>query len=59
MKSLIFIKIDPEFDHIQFVSHYFAVEISIHSLCNTWPRGDKTFFILNSAKHEIYPAHKC
>ena len=25
----------------------------------TWPRGYKTFFILNSAEHEIYPAHKC
>ena len=23
------------------------------------PRGYKTFFILNSAEHEIYPAHKC
>ena len=24
-----------------------------------WPRGYKTFFMLNSAEHEIYPAHKC
>ena len=24
-----------------------------------WPRGYKTFFILNSAEHEIYPAHNC
>ena len=23
------------------------------------PRGYKTFSILNSAVHEIYPAHKC
>ena len=22
-----------------------------------WPRGNKTFSILNSAKHKIYPAH--
>ena len=22
-----------------------------------WPRGYKTFFILDSAEHEIYPAH--
>ena len=22
-------------------------------------RGYKTFFMLNSAEHEIYPAHKC
>ena len=25
----------------------------------TWPRGYKTFFMLNSAEHEIYSAHKC
>ena len=25
----------------------------------TWSRGYKTFFMLNSAEHEIYPAHKC
>ena len=25
----------------------------------TRPQGYKTFFILNSAEHEIYPAHKC
>ena len=25
----------------------------------TWPRGYKTFFMLNSAEHKIYPAHKC
>ena len=24
-----------------------------------WPRGYKTFSILNSAEHEIFPAHKC
>ena len=24
-----------------------------------WPRGYRTFFMLNSAEHEIYPAHKC
>ena len=23
------------------------------------PRGYKTLFMLNSAEHEIYPAHKC
>ena len=23
------------------------------------PPGYKTFFMLNSAEHEIYPAHKC
>ena len=25
----------------------------------SWPRGYKTYFMLNSAMHEIYPAHKC
>ena len=25
----------------------------------TWPRGYKTFFMLNSVEHEIFPAHKC
>ena len=24
-----------------------------------WPRGYKTFFMLNSTEHEIFPAHKC
>ena len=24
-----------------------------------WPRGYKSFFMLNSAEHKIYPAHKC
>ena len=26
---------------------------------DTWPRGFKTVFMLNSTEHEIYPAHKC
>ena len=26
---------------------------------HTRPRGYKTFSMLNSAEHEIYPAHKC
>ena len=25
----------------------------------SWSRGYKTFFMLNSAEHEIFPAHKC
>ena len=29
------------------------------SMKNTWPRGFKTFSMLNSGEHEIYPAHKC
>ena len=24
-----------------------------------WSRGYKTFFMLNSTEHEIFPAHKC
>ena len=24
-----------------------------------WPRGYKTFFMLNSTGHEIFPSHKC
>ena len=24
-----------------------------------WPRGYKTFFLLNSTEHETFPAHKC
>ena len=28
-------------------------------IVNVWPQGYKTFFMLNSAEHEIYPAHKC
>ena len=25
----------------------------------SWARGYKTFFMLNSIEHEIFPAHKC
>ena len=28
-------------------------------ISNASPRGYKTFFILNSTEHEVYPAHKC
>ena len=28
------------------------------SYLEAWPRGYKTFFMLNSAEHNIYPAHK-
>ena len=24
-----------------------------------WPHGYKTFSMLNSVEHEIFPAHKC
>ena len=25
----------------------------------TWPRGYKTYFMLNSSEHEIFPAQRC
>ena len=25
----------------------------------SWPWGHKTFFMINSTEHKIYPAHKC
>ena len=25
----------------------------------TWLRDNKTFFMLNSAEHDFFPAHKC
>ena len=31
----------------------------IYLLFATIPQGYKTFFILNSAEHQINPAHKC
>ena len=36
------------------------VQISFANILNwAWPRGYKTFSMLNSAEHEIHPAHKC
>ena len=32
--------------------------LSLFSI-NVWPRGNRTFFMLNSTVHEIFPAHKC
>ena len=29
------------------------------AISDTWPRGYKTFFMLNSTEHEIFPAHQC
>ena len=36
-----------------------TVQILIRPSCKSQARGYKTFFMLNSAEHEIYPAHKC
>ena len=44
----------PRLAHFQRVS---VAEQTGFSL--TLPRGYKTFFMLNSAELEIYPAHKC
>ena len=32
--------------------------LSMPSYLEAWPWGYKTFFMLNSAEHKIYPAHK-
>ena len=34
-----------------------VTEPSTHALIR--PRGYKTFFMLNSVEHEIFPAHEC
>ena len=36
----------------------FENELKFYNL-EAWLRGYKTFFILNSAEHKIYPVHKC
>ena len=36
-----------------------SVELSIEMFYKIRPRGYKPFPMLNSAEHEIYPAHKC
>ena len=33
--------------------------ICLHKVVYTWPQGYKTFFMLNSAEHEILNVHKC
>ena len=52
---------------MQKLSHFFnrknvfgLMSYSLNNLITlTWARGYKTFFMLNSAELEIYPAHKC
>ena len=37
-----------------------AVRLGFHDKKKVvWLRGYKTFSMLNSAEHKIYPAHKC
>ena len=44
-------------DQCYLSSHSTETNDSVH-IRNTRPRGYKTFFMLNSAKHEICPANK-
>ena len=46
---------------IEAVKHLHAVLLLIpeQRRRSIWPQGYKTFFVLNSTEHEIFPAHKC
>ena len=44
---------DMNENNLRIIVFFFSLYI------HTWPRGYITFFILNSAEHDIYPAHKC
>ena len=35
------------------------LNVVLSSLKQTWVRGYKTFIVLNSTEHEIFPAYKC
>ena len=69
MKLLVFIFEQPSYilcEYMAFhrIANKFVIRKKINRLrgganMETWPRGYKTFFILNSAEHEIYPANKC
>ena len=37
----------------------FVLRLVLPSGHTFWPQGYKTFFMLNSVVHEIFPAHKC
>ena len=45
------------FEHVQ-VDYCLTLKKNMYSSVLTRPRGYKTFFMLNSAKHEISTAHK-
>ena len=40
-------------------SSYYAFQRGLANYNNIRPRDYKTFFMLNSAEHEVYHAHKC
>ena len=51
-----------------FLTHHLCFEKKIDTAASNreavnnfeiWPRGYKTFFMLNSVEHKIFPAHKC
>ena len=42
-------------NRIYFICQYFLNKV----IPWIWPRGYKIFSMLNSAEHEIFPAHKC
>ena len=47
------------FEH---VGHEYGFSSYVHietQIKQNWPQGYKTFSILNSGEHEIYPAPKC
>ena len=49
-----------EYEGLQDSSDLERISLKVYGQgSNSWPRGYKTFFVLNSAEHEIYPAHKC
>ena len=45
------------FNSVQCFSLLLVIDVNFYTVF-TWPLGYKTFFMLNSAEHEIYPAHK-
>ena len=53
-----------EFEDSKFSKKFKKLNSSIAQMVSisisvTRPRGYKTFFMLNSAEHEIYPCHIC
>ena len=43
---------------LRFTSEGYLTDVAVYAnFRNTWHPGYKTFFMLNSAEHEIYPAH--
>ena len=41
------------------VKQYAGWSVTMYTKLASWPRGYKTFFMLNSAEHEIFSANKC